>query len=83
MFVNTYMQQVHADWLAVPFRHEVVKDLKKKYHITGIPKFIVVTDDGDVVTNEGRKEVTQVGPPCFTHWSQAVSAARGEKGECL
>lgn len=81
--MNAYMHECHEDWLAVPFGHDSIKDLKKRYHITGIPKLVVVTDEGDVVTHEGRKEVTQSGPQCFKHWAQAVAAARGERDEAI
>lgn len=75
--METYMKQSHGDWLAVPFGNEMIKQLKSRYHVTAIPKLIVVTDDGDVVTAVGRKEVTEQGPTCFTHWAHAVTMARG------
>ena len=81
--MDSYMKECHGDWLAVPFGSEFIKDLKARYHITAIPKLIVVTDDGDVVTTMGRKEVTEIGPKCFTHWAHAVSMARGEVATTL
>lgn len=76
--METYMKQCHSDWLAVPFGSEMIQELKNRYHVTAIPKLIVVTDDGDVVTAMGRKEVTDSGPSCFTQWAHAVAVARGE-----
>ena len=75
--METYMKQSHGDWLAVPFGNEMIKQLKSRYHVTAIPKLIVVADDGDVVTAMGRKEVTEQGPRCFTQWAHAVTMARG------
>ena len=76
--METYFKQCHGDWLAVPFGNEMVQELKNRYHVTAIPKLIVVTDDGDVVTAMGRKEVMDSGPKCFTQWAHAVTVARGE-----
>lgn len=76
--MDQYMKQCHGDWLAVPFGHELIKELKKRYHITAIPKVIVVTDDGEVVTSLGRKEVVENGPECYQQWAHAVAVARGE-----
>ena len=76
--METYFKQSHGDWLAVPFGSEMIQELKNRYHVTAIPKLIVVTDDGDVVTAMGRKEVTDSGPKCFTQWAHTVSVARGE-----
>ena len=76
--MNKYMKDCHGDWLAVPFGHEIIKELKKRYHITAIPKVIVITDDGEAVTALGRKEVTENGPQCYKQWAHAVAVARGE-----
>ena len=76
--MESYMKQCHGDWLAVPFGSEMIQELKHRYHVTAIPKLIVVTDDGDVVTTMGRKEVTDQGPKCFTQWAHAVAVARGD-----
>lgn len=76
--METYMKRCHGDWLAVPFGCELIQELKNRYHVTAIPKLIVVTDDGDVVTAMARKEVTETGPKCFTPWAHAVAVARGE-----
>lgn len=76
--METYMKRCHGDWLAVPFGCELIQELKNRYHVTAIPKLIVVTDDGDVVTAMARKEVTETEPKCFTPWAHAVAVARGE-----
>ncbi|EDO34941.1 predicted protein [Nematostella vectensis] len=57
--LDSYMKECHGDWLAVPFGSEITKELKTRYHITTIPKLVVVTDDGEVVTMMGRRDVTE------------------------
>ena len=76
--LDVYMKESHGDWLAVPFGHEIIRELKTRYHITAIPKLVVVDDDGEVVTMTGRREVTDVGPKCFNQWFHVVGVARGE-----
>ena len=76
--MDRYMKECHGDWLAVPFGHELIKELKKRYHITAIPKVVVITDDGSVVTVLGRKEIVENGPQCYQQWAHAVALARGE-----
>ena len=81
--MEMYMKKCHGDWFAVPFGNEMIKELKNRYHVTAIPKLIIVTDDGDVVTAMGRKEVAEQGPKCFTQWAHAVTMARGEVATTL
>jgi len=76
--LDTYMKESHGDWLAIPFGHDMTRDLKTRYHITAIPKLVVVDDDGEVVTMTARREVTEIGPKCFKQWSHVVGVARGE-----
>lgn len=76
--LDSYMKESHGDWLAVPFGNEITRELKQRYHITLIPKLVVVDDEGEVVTMMGRREVTEIGPKCFNQWSHLVGVARGE-----
>lgn len=76
--MDRYMKESHGDWLALSFGNEMIKELKTRYHITLIPKLVVIDDDGEVVTLMGRREVTENGPRCFKQWAHAVGVARGE-----
>ena len=48
-------------------------ELKIKYNVTAIPRFIVVHKNGDVLTSKGRKEVQDKGVICFRNWQQTSS----------
>lgn len=46
-------------WLAVPFSERQVKEaLDKKYKIAGIPSVVVVDPQGELITKEGRAEIS-------------------------
>ena len=43
-------------------------DLKDKFKATGIPSLVVVTRDGQIITNNGRSEVSEKGTKVFQQW---------------
>merc|ERR1712232_31442 len=46
-------------WLALPFENRAAKDqLSKQYGIQGIPSFVILDEDGSVVTTDGRTVVS-------------------------
>jgi nucleoredoxin len=66
--MTEYMQQ-HGNWLTLPHSDSnYAKQLKRKYSIQTIPKFVVVKPDGTVISIKGRKEVTEIGEACFDNW---------------
>merc|ERR1711988_62240 len=46
-----------ADWLAVPFGDAKVQELKSKYSVSGIPRLVVLKQDGSVAADNGRGDV--------------------------
>lgn len=78
-----YMNDLHGDWFAVPFGNEMIAELKSRYHITAIPKLIVITDEGEVITERGRKEINDQGPDCYKSWAHTVAVARSEVATSL
>ena len=65
--MTEYMQQ-HGNWLALPHSDSFTKQLKRKYFIQTIPKFVVIAPDGKVISTRGRVEVTEMGEACFDSW---------------
>jgi len=54
---NDYFREM--PWVALPFEKRDVKEmLSKKYKVQGIPSFVVLGPDGQTITTEGRKAVT-------------------------
>ena len=50
------------------------RDLTDRFKATGIPTLIVVTQDGQLITNNGRSEVTEKGTKVFQQWLSATLA---------
>lgn len=49
---NDYFKDM--PWLAVPFGHDVCKQLSTKFSVQGIPTFILMDDKQDVISMNGR-----------------------------
>ncbi|KAI9564079.1 hypothetical protein GHT06_007817 [Daphnia sinensis] len=63
-----YMEESHADWLAIPWGTQLAAALKAKYGVTGIPCLVVVKKNGTVVTKDGRSDVHRFGTGCLQQW---------------
>ncbi|XP_006001420.1 nucleoredoxin-like protein 2 [Latimeria chalumnae] len=67
-----YMHDMHGDWLALPWHDEFKYELKKKYNITAIPKLVIVKQNGEVITDKGRKQIRDLGLNCFRNWLEVA-----------
>ena len=56
----------------VPIYH--FSQLVEKYEISGIPSLIVVSKTGQVISMNGRSEVTEKGPKAFQIWLQCCKS---------
>jgi len=46
-------------WLALPYAERDIKNkLSKKYKVSGIPSFIILSPEGELITSDGRGEVS-------------------------
>jgi nucleoredoxin len=46
-------------WLALPFGERALKEkFSKKFKVSGIPMFVVIDENGELITTEGRNEVS-------------------------
>ena len=55
-------------WKAVPFGDERVGKLKSQFNVTGIPKLVVLGKDGNVVSENGRMDVANLGVGALKKW---------------
>ncbi|KAJ8040157.1 Nucleoredoxin-like protein 2 [Holothuria leucospilota] len=67
----SYLQELHVPWLYLPFGDKLISDLKEKFNIIAVPKLIVLSPSGEVITDMGRREVQDRGVVCFNSWKQA------------
>ena len=47
-----------------------------KYEVAGIPTLVVVDKSGQLLTLNGRKEVTDKGPKAFQTWLQCSNSRK-------
>ncbi|XP_077981735.1 nucleoredoxin-like protein 2 [Glandiceps talaboti] len=71
--MREYMSTVNADWPCVPFGDPFRSELKKMYNVTFIPTLVVIKENGEVITEQGRKEVQNSGVHCFKSWISAAN----------
>merc|ERR1712054_215548 len=59
---QTAFDEYYAEmpWLALPYSDRATKDaLSKKFKVQGIPTFVIVGKDGEVITTDGRSAVME------------------------
>merc|ERR1712054_438476 len=59
---QTAFDEYYAEmpWLALPYSDRATKDaLSKKFKVEGIPTFVIVGKDGEVITTDGRSAVME------------------------
>uniref|UniRef100_A0A914CFU6 Thioredoxin domain-containing protein n=1 Tax=Acrobeloides nanus TaxID=290746 RepID=A0A914CFU6_9BILA len=67
--LQNYLSEAHGNWLYVPFGHDKIDDLAKRYNIAGIPSLIVIKPDGTVISENGRSEIESKPPKkAFADW---------------
>ncbi|KAG2466719.1 nucleoredoxin-like protein 2 [Erpetoichthys calabaricus] len=67
-----YMHEMHGDWLALPWNDPFKNDLQKRYNITAFPKLVIVKENGEVITDKGRKQIREQGLACFRNWLEVA-----------
>ncbi|XP_003279088.1 nucleoredoxin-like protein 2 isoform X1 [Nomascus leucogenys] len=67
-----FMRELHGAWLALPFHDPYRHELRKRYNVTAIPKLVIVKQNGEVITNKGRKQIRERGLACFQNWVEAA-----------
>ena len=60
----------HHPWLAIPYDklRQVGSELSTRFGIRGIPSVIVVNENGDVITKDGRRDVMMHKEQCIDQW---------------
>lgn len=53
-----YMKDFDMEWLAIPFDSPLRQELGTKYGIRGIPSLVIVDDQGNLITKDGRAEMS-------------------------
>ena len=55
---QAYMKDYDMEWPAIPFDSPLRQELGAKYGIRGIPSLIIIDDQGNLITKDGRSEMS-------------------------
>ncbi|XP_006939091.1 nucleoredoxin-like protein 2 [Felis catus] len=75
-----FMRELHGAWLALPFHDPFRQELRTRYHITAIPRLVIVKPSGEVITDKGRKQIRERGLACFHSWVEAANIFQNFSG---
>jgi nucleoredoxin len=53
-----YMEDYDMDWPAIPYDSPLRQELGAKYGVRGIPSLVIVDDQGNLITKNGRSEMS-------------------------
>jgi nucleoredoxin len=59
-------------WIALPFNSEIKEELSDKLQVSGIPRLVIFSPDGKVISQNARNEVVSKGAACFDKWINPV-----------
>ena len=62
-----YMKEMEMPWLALPHGDKHKESLSAKYNVSGIPKLVILSSSGELITGNGRGEVMS-GASVFEKW---------------
>lgn len=65
-------------WLAFPFGDSRIKKLTEAHDIKGIPVLLVLKKNGEIATNQGKKDIMNEGYDVFQKW---VKLVKGENNQ--
>uniref|UniRef100_A0AC35F759 Thioredoxin-like fold domain-containing protein n=1 Tax=Panagrolaimus sp. PS1159 TaxID=55785 RepID=A0AC35F759_9BILA len=60
--MDSYLKEEHGNWLYIPFGDENIDSLSDKYHVSGIPTFVILKPDGSILNEDGRSDVEEKSP---------------------
>ncbi len=63
-----YMKEMDMPWLALPFGDSHKRQLTEKFHVSGIPKLVIIDSKGKLITENGRGTVSNKGNDAFDDW---------------
>jgi thiol-disulfide isomerase/thioredoxin len=65
-----YMKEMKMPWLALPYGDKHKGALSGKFNVKGIPKLVILSPTGELITENGRGAVTR-GVAAFDEWQAA------------
>jgi hypothetical protein len=70
------MKGYNMNWPAIPHDSPLRQQLQEKYDVQGIPSLVIVDDQGNLITKEGRSEMSSSdGAQALSEWISAAGKA--------
>ncbi len=64
-----YMEEYDMPWAAVPHHSDTAEELSLLYGVRGIPMLVVIDREGNLLSANGRGDVTVKGAAAFDDWA--------------
>lgn len=64
-----YMDEMKMPWLALPFGDDHKQELSEKFNARSIPKLVIIDQNGKLISENGRGEVSSKGEAAFDAWN--------------
>jgi len=68
-----YMKGYRMKWPAIPFDSEKGRELKGRFNISGIPALVIIDDQGNLITDQGRRELGKNPRQAIRDWKKAAA----------
>jgi nucleoredoxin len=68
-----YMKGYRMKWPAIPFDSEKRRELKGRFNISGIPALVIIDDQGNLITDQGRRELGNNPRQAIHDWKKAAA----------
>lgn len=65
-----YMEETKMQWYTLKWNGADANALKKKFNVTGIPKLVILKPNGELLTAEGRGDVTAKPDKALAEWKE-------------
>ena len=67
-----YMKEMKMPWLALPYGDKLKASLSSKFNVKGIPKLVILSSSGELITENGRRDVMSGDDiSVFDKWNQS------------
>ena len=76
-----YMEETNMKWLTLPHRGKAANSLAGKYGVRGIPALIIVSPNGEIITKNGRGDVSGNPKGALAKWTKSETSTPTATGE--
>ncbi|MFH0938368.1 MAG: thioredoxin family protein [Planctomycetota bacterium] len=65
-----YIKEAKMQWYVLKWKSKEGDALKKKFNVSGIPKLVILKPNGELLTENGRNDVTSNPDKCLKQWKE-------------